>query len=155
MQICIIYLLTECPQSLGELKPAEACCCFQNALVGCLGLIPLCGAEPCVHSPHAGLADSEINISPPVSLLSWQCHLCTLCSPWCGDKVSFFARTMVSHTLWCSELPNTALALPHWDFFQCQDLLFSHKALTSVLGCMGDRSWKCLTLLLQSNPCCF
>lgn len=112
MQICIIYslyqyILPGCPQSLGELKPAEACCCFQNSLVGCLGLIPLCGAEHCVHSPHAGLADSEINISPPVSLLSWQCHLCTLCSPWCGDKVSFFARTMVSHTLWCSELPNT------------------------------------------------
>lgn len=64
LQICIIhslsqYILAGCPQSLGKLKPSQACCCLQNSSVGCLGLVPLH-----VRSPHTGLADLERNISP-------------------------------------------------------------------------------------------
>lgn len=158
LQICIIhslsqYILTGCPQSLGKLKPSQACCCLQNSSVGCLGLVPLH-----VRSPHAGLADLERNISPLSQSAQLTLPFMHPLVPlvWRRDWPWFFARTMVSHTLCCSELPGTALALPHWDFFQCQGLLFRHKALTSVLGCMGDNQiLKVLDFILQSNPCCF
>lgn len=146
------YILTGCPQSLGKLKPAQASCCFQKSLVGCSGLIPLCGAELYVHYPHAGLADSEAFLLPVCSATI--AFYAPSGPRGVETKVSFFARTMVSHTLCRSELPDTALALPHWDSFQCQGSVTKPWLLCWAVWEIA-RSFKCLTLLLQSNPCYF
>lgn len=150
-------------EGICGLKPAQGRCSPWNSFVSCLIFIPLCWAEPCVHSLHAGLANSGRNIY----ITSW---FTQLTYPFMYSKghplVPFVLRKSQllcsSHGQWhpvlLSELHDIALAHFCWDFFHCRGSLVSHKALALVVGlhvCAIVESWKCLTWLLQSTPCYF
>lgn len=160
-QICMIYslsqyILTGCPQSLGKLEPAQACCCFPNSLVGCLGLVPLRGWGWALCSlPHADLVDSERNIPQSVCSadiaiyapsfpLGVETKSASLQEPWTVTScvvlsfltlpLPFRTETSSSVRVYCSVTKPWLLCWAVWEIV---------------------RSWNCSTLLLKSNPCYF
>lgn len=141
--ITITTLGVPCPQKgIHGLKTAQARCSLQNCFVSCVVSILLCWAEPCIHSPRAGLAAQGETFIPPVDPLRSQPVIYNKSHP----VVPFVLRQ--SHLLCnsCGQSPpvllselqrHITLGHLHRDFFHWRGLLVSHKAPNSCDGLYG------------------